>query len=312
MKPTSILLSGATGFLGSHLAEELSLNDFKVIALVRSTSDLSRCNEFKNDNLVFVNTDLENHKDLIQKHQPTVFIHSAWSGVSAKGRNDWDIQVENIAMTTRFLVLAEELNIKKIISFGSQAEYGNFNGRIKEDAICNPVTAYGAAKLGALQVLKSFCELHSVNWFWFRIFSVYGTRENSEWLIPSVIQNTFQNKPMNLTGCEQRYDYICANDICKAIMKVLITESESGIFNLSSNSSMRLKEMIEKIRDIVNPHAVLNFGALPYRTDQVMHMEGDSSRFNERFSFHVGSKFEKNIEQIFNYLKNKNYFLSNT
>lgn len=305
MRPNSILLSGATGFLGSHLAEDISLNNFKVIALVRNASDLSRCNEFKNDNLVFVNTDSDNYKELIQKYQPSVFIHSAWSGVSAKGRSDWSKQVENIAMTIRMLELANELNIKKIISFGSQAEYGNFNGRINESEGCAPVSAYGAAKLATLEILKSFCELHSMNWFWFRIFSLYGTREKNEWLFPSIIHNTYHNKPMDLTSCEQLYDYIYTKDFSAAIIKVLETKSESGIFNLSSNSSMQLKEMIEKIRNYINPNVVLNFGKLPYRPNQIMHMEGDSSKFNERFHFQIGSQFEKNIEQIVNYYKNK-------
>ncbi len=301
MKSTSILLSGATGFLGSHLADDLSFNNFKVIALIRNASDLSRCNEFKNDNLVFVNTDSENYKELIRKHQPTIFIHSAWNGVSSDGRSDWNIQIENISMTTRLLVLAQELHIKKIIAFGSQAEYGNFKGRINEDAICNPASAYGAAKLATLEILKSFSELHSINWFWLRLFSVYGTREGNDWLIPSVIRNAFYNKPMDLTGCEQRYDYIYAKDFSKAIIKILETENESGIFNLSSDSSMKLKDMIEKIKDIINPKAVLNLGVLPYRPNQVMHMEGDSSKFNKQFNFEVKSRFDANIKDIVNY-----------
>lgn len=300
MKQT-VLLSGATGFLGSHLAEDLSLNNFKVIALIRNKSDLFRCNEFKNDNLIFINIDSENCKELIQMHQPSIFIHSAWNGVSAKGRNDWNIQVENITLTTRLLVLANELKIKKIIAFGSQAEYGNFNGRINEDVVCNPNSAYGAAKLATLEILKSFCELHSMNWYWFRLFSVYGTREGNDWLIPSVIHNTFHNKQMDLTGCEQRYDYIYVKDISQAIIKVLEAENETGIFNLSSNSSRQLKEMIEKIRTIVNPNVVLKFGALPYRHNQVMHMEGDSSRFNKQYNFEVKSRFDANIEDIINY-----------
>lgn len=305
MKSTTVLLSGATGFLGSHLAEDLSLNNIKVIILFRSKSDLSRVNEFKNDNRIFVNIDSNDFKEAIDQYKPDCFIHSAWQGVSVKERNDWNIQVENIVLTTRLLVLAQELKIKKVISFGSQAEYGSFNGRIKEDTVCNPIGAYGISKLATLEILRSFCELHSINWFWLRIFSLYGTRDKKEWLIPSVIHNAFHNKPMDLTACEQRYDYMYTKDFSRAIIKVLATKNESGIFNLSSNSSMQLKGMIEKIRNHVNPKAILNFGALAYRPGQIMHMEGDSTKFNEKFSFQVESQFEKNIEQIANYYKNK-------
>ena len=306
MKPDSILLSGATGFLGGHFAEYFSLKGYKVIALVRNSSDLSACNEFLNDNIIFINTDSANYKELIREHNPKTFIHSAWGGVTAKGRNDWNVQAENILMTIRFLVLAEELKIKKIISFGSQAEYGNFNGRIKEDAVCNPVSAYGAAKLAALDILKSFCDLHSINWFWLRLFSLFGTRENNEWLIPSVINNLIANKPMDMTACEQRYDYLYIKDFCKAIEKVIEIKSESGIFNLGSNTSFQLKEMIEKIKTLVNPKGVLNIGALPYRHNQVMHMEGDSKKFMQQFNFTIASDFDRNLKEVVNYYMNKN------
>lgn len=307
MKSGTILLSGATGFLGSHLAKDLTSGNYRVIALIRDSSDLSRCNKFKNDNLIFVNTDSKDHFESIQKYEPSVFIHSAWNGVAAKGRGDWNVQVGNIALTTRLLVLANELKIKKIISFGSQAEYGNFSGRIDEGAPCNPMSAYGAAKLATLDVVRSFCEVHSLNWFWFRLFSIYGEGENREWLIPSVIHNTRNNIPMDLTGCEQRYDYLYTKEFTRAVTCALGNQSESGIFNLSSNTSMPLKEVIDKIRNLVNKKAVLNFGALPYRPNQVMHMEGNSEKFNSRFNFSPRTDFDSNIKEVVNsYLSGHN------
>lgn len=303
MNSKVILLSGASGFLGSHLAKDLSTNNYKIIALVRKDSDLSRFNEFKNDNLVFVNIDSKNFELELAQYQPGHLIHTAWHGVSAKERDDWQIQVENVSITTQLLILASKLRISNFISFGSQAEYGNFSGRITEDAICNPVSAYGAAKLATLSIVRSFCELHSINWFWLRLFSIYGTHEGKDWLIPSVISNLRMNKPMDLTGCEQRYDYLFTRDLSRAIINILNTESESGVFNLSSNSSIKLRDLIEKIRENVNPQATLNFGALPYRPNQVMHMEGNSSKFNKQFAFKIESDLDSGIREIMRFYK---------
>lgn len=301
MDPKTILLTGATGFIGSHLAEDLSLNNYRVIALIRNSSNLWRCKGFESDNLVYVYLNTPNLADEIQKYNPTALIHSAWGGVSMNARNDWNTQVENIVFSVQAYTLAHELGIKKIISLGSQAEYGNFNCRVNENAACDPVTAYGASKLATLEIFKSFCELYSINWFWFRLFSLYGTRENSEWLISSAVNNMYHNKPMDMTACEQRYDYLYIKDFTKAIIQVLKTESESGIFNLSSNSSIKLKELIEKIRMLVNPDAILNFGALPYRSNQVMQMEGDSTKFNKQFNFAIKSGFDANMKEVINY-----------
>ncbi|MEP7169118.1 MAG: NAD-dependent epimerase/dehydratase family protein, partial [Bacteroidota bacterium] len=122
MNSKTILLSGATGFLGSHLAEDLSKNNYKVLALIRSSSDLWRLNEIKNENLALINLNEKNFKENIQKHSPDFFIHAAWQGVGAEGRNNAVVQTANISFTTEMLTLANELKIKKIISFGSQAE----------------------------------------------------------------------------------------------------------------------------------------------------------------------------------------------
>jgi len=302
---TTILLTGATGFIGSHLAEDLAFGNYRVIALVRNNSDLWRCKEFNNDNIVYVNVDKENFKETLSKFTPSVLIHAAWQGVAVKKRNEWNVQVENVTILTNLLILAQELGIKKMIGLGSQAEYGIFSGRINEDAPCNPVSAYGAAKMASLNIFKAFCESNSIDWIWLRLFSFYGTRENPESLIPSVIRNISHDKPMDLTPCEQRYDYLYIKDFTKAISKILEHGNKSGVFNLSSNSSVRLKEIIVKIRNAVNPNAVLKFGALPYRPNQIMHMEGDSTKFNSCFNFHVESGFEKNLNEVVRYYSNK-------
>lgn len=301
LKTKVVLLSGASGFLGSHLAKDLALNNFKVIAMTRNESDLSRFDRFKSDNLIFVNTDSKHFELELAKYHPIFLIHLAWQGVSAKGRADWQAQAENISLTTRLLILANELKIEKFISFGSQAEYGSFDGRIREDASCNPSSAYGAMKLATLNIFRSFCESHNINWFWFRLFSTYGTHEGKDWLIPSLIYNLRLNIPMDLTGCDQRYDYLFTRDLSRSIISVLNSKSESGVFNLSSNSSIKLKELIEKIREKVNPEATLNFGTLPYRPNQVMHMEGDSSKFNKQFAFTTEYDLDSSVKEIVDY-----------
>ena len=59
--------------------------------------------------------------------------------------------------------------------------------------------------------------------------------------------------------------------------------------------------MIQKIKSYVNPDAVLNFGALPYRPNQVMHMEGDSTKFNDQFNFKIESDFDTTIRETVKY-----------
>jgi len=305
MHPTSVVISGASGFLGSHIAEAFSSINYKVLALVRNSTDLWRLNEIQNENIVLINIDQPKYKESLHIFKPTIFVHAAWKGVSAISRNDWAIQTENVDFTVGMLTLADELKVEKFITLGSQAEYGIFDGRIKETSPCNPNSAYGAAKTATSLIVKSFCETHAINWIWLRLFSIYGKRENEEWLIPSVIKRIMQKIPVDLTGCEQRYDYLYADDFAKAVVRTAEQQTDSGYFNLSSNSSIRLKDLIEEIRKILNPKAVLNFGALPYRPNQVMHMEGDSTSFNDNFKLSLKTDFESDLNKVVNYYKSR-------
>lgn len=305
MNSKTILLTGASGFIGSHLAEDLLSANYRVVALVRRNSDLWRCQDFENKELFYVYLDDDNFVREIELYNPDVLIHSAWGGVSMSGRNDWNTQVRNIVFSTKVFTLAHEVGIKKIIALGSQAEYGVFEDRINEDAPCRPVTAYGAAKLATLDIFKSYCEVNGINWFWLRLFSLYGTRENPEWLISSAVHNMYHGKPMDMTPGEQRYDYLYIKDFSKAVRKVVESTTESGVYNLGSDTSIQLKDLVTEIRSIVNPGAVLNFGALPYRNNQVMRMEGDSSRFNRHFDFSVQGDYKKNLIEVVNYCIDK-------
>ena len=72
------------------------------------------------------------------------------------------------------------------------------------------------------------------------------------------------NEEINLTRCEQRYDYLFVKDFCKSIILLLNSEN-SGIYNLSSNNSVQLREILLVIKDILKSKSKLNFGALEYR-----------------------------------------------
>ncbi len=305
MTTNSILISGATGFIGSHIAEEFANNNFKIIALTRNKSNLWRLNEIKKKNIIVLNTDDPNFAQQIQKYKPICFIHCGWDGVGQNNRNDWILQSKNIEYTLEMLLLANKLGIKKVIALGSQAEYGHFEGRISETAKCKPNTAYGAAKLAAQHMLQSFCETHNINWIWLRTFSIYGERENDGWLISSLIKNILSCSLMNLTKCEQRYDYVYAGDFARAILNIIDKTYKSDIYNLSSDTSIKLKFLIEKIIEILNQKGKLNFGTLPYQDNQVMHMEGDSSKFISKFNYSLSSNFENKLEGVVNYYKTK-------
>jgi len=299
-----ILLTGATGFLGSHIAENLLSHGFELILTRREKSKLDNCQSFYNS-VIWTDTDSDSWIDKVIEFRPDIIIHAAWNGVNATNREDWNSQLSNIDFVYHLLKIARECEVEKFISFGSQAEYGQFEGKINEDYPLNPISSYGAVKLSVLEMLKVFCNENIIKWYWLRVFSVFGERENEHWLIPSVIKKMLSGgNEMDFTLGEQKYAYLYVGDFAESILNVVMKDAPSGIYNLSSDNPISLKELLMTVRDIVNPNFDLRFGVIPYRLNQSMHIEGDSIKFNQTFGKIDSSDFKVKLEHVINSYKN--------
>jgi len=300
----TIALTGVTGFLGSNLLEALLENNYKVIGLKRSSSDIWRIKEFlDNKNLELFDIDKISLENIFKNRNVNTLIHSAWSGVKADERKSFVIQIENFNFAFNLYTLALVSGVNKIISFGSQAEYGHFEGRISEEYPCNPVEAYGITKLFTSKLLQNLCQQKDITWYWIRLFSLFGPKEDGNWLIPFCINKMLKNEDIDLTKCEQKYDYLYIKDFCRGIVSLLDYDM-SGVYNFSSNNPIKLKEILLKLKGITNSEAKLNFGAIPYRENQVMHMEGDSSNFYNNFEFKQKYNIDEGLEKASLYYKN--------
>jgi nucleoside-diphosphate-sugar epimerase len=279
-----IFVTGGTGFIGSHIVRAVVAAGHEVIALRREKSNLTRCADFLNQ-VTWLNHDDPDWTPRTIAGKPAAIIHSAWAGVTDAERADWKLQAANLALFTDLLQIADNVKLQHFIALGSQAEYGYINGRVNEDYPCRPDTAYGATKLACLAMLEGFARQKKLACVWLRLFSVYGPGEGEQWFISSLIRQMKLGRSPQLSGCEQRYDYLHVHDLAAGLLAVLRQPEKSGVFNLSSNASFPLKQLVQLLKEYTGCVAEPAFGALPYRSGQSMHMEGDSTRFNQAFAF---------------------------
>jgi nucleoside-diphosphate-sugar epimerase len=301
----TILLTGATGFLGSHIAEHLIANGYCVIAIKRASRNLSRCKDF-NDKLIWINYErIQEEIESIRVKRPDILIHAAWNGVKSNDRIDWTEQAKNLNLLVDMLRLAQELSINKIIALGSQAEYGYFSEPIDETHQCKPYSAYGCFKNCASQILQCFSEENKMQWYWVRLFSVFGPREENNWLIPSVINNLLAQKEMNLTACQQEYDYLYVRDFTKSIQAIMEHKEEnSGIYNLTTGHASKLENILQFLELKISPdQKLLNMGAIPYRANQVMKMVGNPTKFQTTFGFKPEFSMEEALCKTIDFYK---------
>lgn len=297
-----ILLTGATGFLGSHIAEVLCTSGHELLLSRRVKSDLWRCTTFE-DKVKWTNTDSDTFESDVLAFQPSVIINSAWEGVSASERDSWKSQIANLLYQQRLLDLAKQLNVKVFIGIGSQAEYGTFDGCIGEDYPTNPNTAYGTVKLAAQKIVKAFCVENHITWYWFRLFSCFGEREAENWLIPATIKNMMFEDHMDLTAGEQEYSYSYIKDVASVFLTAVGGEAESGIYHIASNNLRSLRSILTTIKEYLNPGFLLNFGVLPYRKNQSMINGSVNSKTRQAFGDFEKSDFSDKLIQTIEFYK---------
>lgn len=300
-----ILLTGATGFLGSHVAENLLAEGHELLLVKRSTSKLSNCVQIQ-QKVQWLDSDNNLWIKEAADFRPEVILHCAWKGVVAIEREDWNVQLCNLTLMEELLQVARISSTKQIICLGSQAEYGLFSGCIDESYPINPTTKYGIMKLAALQVLRSFAGINKIEWQWLRVFSIYGERESENWLIPSVICKILSGvTSMDCTKGEQIYSYLYVKDFAKAVCMTVGAKGKSGIYNICSSEAIRIIDLLYLIKERTCPAFELNIGSIPYREGQSMCILGNTDKFLSTFGQYEESTLTDRLPKLITYYRNK-------
>ena len=275
-----LLVTGAGGFVGAAVADLAARNGHSVTALVRNPSSpravalAGRCAIAVADL-----SDRDAVRAVLAQARPHCVIHSAWEGVGGPDRAG-DIQLDNIRTSVELLDSAIAVGARRFIGIGSQAEYGRHDRRIDESATTEPFLLYGAAKLSTCHLTRQRASEAGIGFAWLRLFSPYGPGDNPNWLIPSVATQILAGQTPRTSAGTQKWDYLHIADCAQGILAAAVTKSAQGVFNLSSGRAVTVRTIVERIRDLACPGLQLTFGDIPFGPNQIMHLEGDSSRLS--------------------------------
>lgn len=294
-----VLITGGAGFLGSHVIRLLAKRNATIGALVRPSTDLWRLRPLPAHVLPLAADlrDPEALRRLLLDFRPEVVIHLAWSGVGNRFRNDLSQISDNLPPTLDLIRLAAEAGCQTWIGAGSQAEYGPLNRKTTEEDLPRPTTLYGAAKLATSVLAGQLCAALGLRFAWLRVFSTYGPMEDENWMIPQLIRQLLRGEKPALTPGGQNWDYLFGPDAAEAVCRVAEEPGARGLFNLGSGQARTLKTIVEAVRDQINPALPLGFGEVPYRPDQVMHLEADVSRLRAATGWSPATSLEEGLRQ---------------
>lgn len=255
-----VLLTGATGFIGSHVARELRGRGHEVHALVRPGSDRRRLQDLEG---------LRFHEGRIGDVpvEPDVAIHLAWFTMPGKyldapeNRILWD-------MSCRFL---EKLKCRAVFA-GTCFEYATSDGPLREDSPTKPTTLYAEYK----DKLRQSVEKRS-NSAWLRLFPMFGPWEDKRRLVPSVIQGILRGEPVLVSPGTQRRDFLYVEDVASAICAVA-ESSLAGCVNVGSGQAYAVRDVVHRISDFASARDLIRLGEIPYPPDQPMLLLADNRK----------------------------------
>ena len=294
-----IFVTGATGYLGYHIACQCLIEGHQILCLRRSTSNSLFEPEIEKK-IQWVTMNEDGWENIIITFSPDVLIHAAWGGVRGTERDDVFIQKQNIALSK---YLFQIYPFKQIIAMGSQAEYGFYKEVVSEDYYSKPETEYAKAKLESLGFLKNYCEQNNIEWQWLRVFTVFGEKQTGG-LIPLAISNCKNGvKSFDTTGGEQKYSYLYVKDFAKATCNVIGKTGKSGIYNVSQPAEVHSnKNILETINIMMQSNLQYNYGALSYAKNQIMLMSGKVDKFERAFGKIPHTDFEVAMKKTINSL----------
>ncbi len=276
-----IVLTGASGFIGAAVLKQLVRDGNQAVVLARKESKQERIKTLSGYQTIYYE-DLCRQEliDTLAACKPDAFIHLAWKGVGGKDRNEAFQVTENLPLAVHAVELAKAIGCQHWIGTGSQAEYGNPNCKVAETAPTNPTTLYGKAKLSSCWASLGLAESLGIKGSWVRIFSTYGVGDEPSWFIPYIISEIRKGNIPKLTQCEQLWDYLYVDDAARAILCVLYKEL-TGIYNIGSGQAVTLRSVVERIKAALESSIDVEYGAVPYKNDQVMHLEADISKIRQ-------------------------------
>lgn len=297
-----ILVTGAGGFVGAAVVKAAVAAGHEVVAVVRnSTARLaSAAGEAQIERIDLADTRAVD--GLLASARPDIVIHCAWEGVGG-GLRSSAVQLDNVRTTVALADAALAVGVRKFVGIGSQAEYGRHDRRVVETDLPRPTMLYGAAKLAAMHLASQRCRDAGADFAWLRLFAVYGAGDNGNWLIPSVAASLMRGVAPDCTAGTQKWDYLHIDDAADAILAAALTKGTTGTFNLSSGDPIEVRAIIERLRDLAAPGLKLNFGAVPFGPDQIMHLEGDSSRLRALTGWAPRVGIDEGLRQVVDQLR---------
>ena len=265
--PQRALVTGATGFLGSHLLTHLQTAGWETAALVRSPLSGGRAGAQPRCRTYEYHGETEEVVRAVCEFQPDVVFHLASLFlVSHKSTDIASLVTTNILLGTQLLEAIMSARCGALVNVGTGWQNYGHKGY-------DPVNLYAATKQAFEDIVSYYVEAGGLHAVTLRLHDTYGPHDRRRKLVRLLLDCLRTGAPLSLSPGEQVIDLVHVDDVCRALLhgaRLVQQQSGASVYGISGGERRTLREVAATLEEAAGQKLPLQFGALPYRTREVM------------------------------------------
>ena len=300
----NIIVTGGTGFIGSHLVKLLVSKNYNVTIISRNKEKAQKLLGLK---LNCIECDL-NEIDKINNNGIIcdTFFNLAWNGVSTEYKENIDMQLKNIEMTLKIAEFAKKIGTKKFISAGTVAEYVFCDEAMDVYEKQTPNDMYGASKVASHFLLDVYTRNNDLPFIWCIIPSAFGEGRTDNNILTYTIRELLAERKPKYGALTQMWDFLYVKEIVRALMLIGEKGQPGKIYGIGSGVYKPLREYIEIIKDTINPNLPIGIGERPELSKKTFSSCVNINELTRDTGFVPEIYFEEGIKKTIEWFKKNN------
>ncbi len=265
-----VLLTGASGYIGSNLVKKLINENIEVHALILPETNFEYLENIKNSiQFHLYDGSTESVFDAVKNSTPDMVFHLASLFLSEHKSDDIiNLIKSNVLLGTQLLEAMSKNSVKNFINTGTSWQHYH-----NEDY--NPVNLYAATKQAFEDILKYYTEAGLIKAITLQLFDTYGPADNRPKLFKLLRNSVEKNEVLNMSPGEQLIDLVYIDDVVDAFLnaahRVFNNHNlKNEVYTVSSNNPISLKDLVELYKDTTRLNIQVIWGGRPYRDREVM------------------------------------------
>ncbi len=302
-----ILITGATGFIGSNLLRYFIKKGADIYIFTRKESDkwrikdvLSRVKEFRVDL-----TDKDGLSKIVARISPQIILHTAVYGNFPDHSDSRRIMDVNLKGTVNLIDSCRGIDFELFVNSGSSSEYGLKLLPMDEQDPLKPFGLYGASKAAAGLYAQKTAQAYKKPVVTLRLFSPYGYFEDANRLVPSIILSCLKGRRLKLSSPYSVRDFIFIEDVVDAYVKAFKNRNRisGGIFNIGSGSQHTVKYVVARIICLTGSKIKPEWDSLDNPRIEPKHWQANIRKAKEELHWLPGHNLDKGLSKTINWFK---------